>query len=151
MADTLWALKQPAAAQAHYHALLELNPGDNQGVRYTLLNLLLELESVAEAQVLLKRYKEDGMAEWLYTWALVEFRQSGASPAATRRLRAALKHNRHVVAYLSGHKRIPAHLPPYYGFGDEAEAMHYAHRYLAHWRRTPGASIRATSSSPGTK
>jgi hypothetical protein len=25
------------------------------------------------------------------------------------------------------------------GWGDEAEAQHYAARYLNHWRRTPGA------------
>jgi hypothetical protein len=44
-----------------------------------------------------------------------------------------------VPRYLTVRKRIPAQLPPYYGFGDENEAIHYAHRYLNHWRKTPGA------------
>ena len=52
---------------------------------------------------------------------------------------AALKGNKFVPRYLTGHKRIPGKLPPYYGIGDDAEAVHYAHRYLNHWRRTPGA------------
>jgi tetratricopeptide (TPR) repeat protein len=138
LADTLWGLKRREEAREHYRVLLELNPEDNQGVRYTLLNLLLEMERDAEAVALLKQY-DDGLAEWLYTWALMEFRQSGTGKAAERRLKAALKQNKHVPAYLSGRKRIPGQLPPYYGYGDEAEAVHYAHRYLAHWRRTPGA------------
>lgn len=138
LAQTLWSLKRREEARDHYRALLELNPGDNQGVRYTLLNLLLEMEQDAEAVALLKQY-DDGMAEWHYTWALMEFRQDGAGEAAEHRLKAALKHNPHVPAYLMGRKRIPNQLPPYYGFGDEAEAIHYAHGYLGHWRRTPGA------------
>ncbi len=138
LADTLWGLKRREEARGHYRALLELNPEDNQGVRSTLLNLLLEMEQDAEAVVLLKQY-DDGMAEWRYTWALMEFRKSGAGKAAERRLKAALKQNPHVPVYLIGRKRIPNQLPPYYGYGDEAEALHYAHRYLGHWRRTPGA------------
>jgi tetratricopeptide (TPR) repeat protein len=138
LANTLWALNHREAAVEHYRALLELNPGDNQGVRYSLLNLLLEMGRGAEVVALLKQY-DDAMAEWLYTWALVEFRQSGPGKAADRRLKAALKQNKHVPAYLTGRKRIPNQLPPYMGWGDEAEAMHYAHRYLNHWRRTAGA------------
>jgi tetratricopeptide (TPR) repeat protein len=138
LANTLWSLKRRDEAIEHYRALLELNPDDNQGVRYALLNLLLELDRTAEAMTLLKQY-DDGMAEWLYTWALLEFRQNGAGKAAERKLKAALKYNPHAPAYLTGHKRIPNQLPPYYGIGDEAEAIHYAHRYLNHWRRTPGA------------
>jgi len=38
------------------------------------------------------------MVEWLYTWALMEFRQRGAGRAADRRLKAALKYNKHAPA-----------------------------------------------------
>ncbi len=138
LANTLWSLQRRDEAVQHYQALLQLNPDDNQGVRYALLNLLLEVDRGDEAAALLKQYK-DGMAEWRYTGALLEFRQKGAGPAASRRLKAALKCNKFVPRYLTGRKRIPAELPPYYGIGDEAEAIHYAHRYLSHWRRTPGA------------
>jgi tetratricopeptide (TPR) repeat protein len=138
LAESLWSLQRRAEAAGHYRALLELNPGDNQGLRYALLNLLLEMDQDAEARALLKQY-DDGMAEWLYTGALLEFRQGSAGRAANRRLNAALKHNPHVPAYLTARRRIPSQLPSYYGIGDEAEAVHYAHRYLNHWRRTPGA------------
>ncbi|MBP7691422.1 MAG: tetratricopeptide repeat protein [Anaerolineales bacterium] len=138
LALTLWSLQHPDEARQHYQALLELNPGDNQGLRYELLNLLLEMNRSAEAKALLKQY-DDGMAEWLYTWALLEFQQHGAGKTANRRLAAALKQNPHVPAYVTGRRRIPVNLPPHYGFGDEDEAVQYAHRYLNHWRRTPGA------------
>ncbi|MGH2523239.1 MAG: DUF7309 domain-containing protein, partial [Anaerolineales bacterium] len=139
LARCLWGLNRHDEAIDHYHALLELNPDDNQDVRYSLLDLLLATEREAEAALLLKRYKDDGMAEWLYTWALVEFRQNGPGKTAERRLKAALKQNKHVPIYLTGKKRVPNSLPAYVGWGDDAEAAHYAARYLHHWRRTPGA------------
>jgi tetratricopeptide (TPR) repeat protein len=138
LANSLWSLQRREEAAQHYRALLELNPSDNQGIRYALLNLLLEMGQDAEVTALLKRH-DDGMAEWLYTRALMEFRRGGAGKEAERRLKAALKQNKHVPAYLTGRKRIPNQLPPYMGWGDENEAIHYAHRYLNHWRRTPGA------------
>ena len=64
---------------------------------------------------------------------------SSGRPSRRTRLAAALKYNKFVPAYLTGQKRIPIKLPPYYGIGDDAEAVHYAHRYLNQWRRTPGA------------
>jgi tetratricopeptide (TPR) repeat protein len=138
LAQTLWSLQRRDEAVTHYQALLALNPEDNQGVRYSLLNLLLEADREAEAAALLKQFK-DGMAEWRYTGALLAFRKAAAAPATERRLAAALKGNPYVPGYLTGRKRIPAQLPPYYGAGDESEAIHYAHRYLNYWRKTPGA------------
>ena len=138
LAHTLWSLQRRDEAVSHYQALLDLNPEDNQGLRYALLNLLLELDRTTDAAALLKQFK-DGMAEWRYTGALLAFRKNGASPAAERRLTGALKGNKFVPRYLTGRLRIPTQLPPYYGAGDEAEAIHYAHRYLNHWRKTPGA------------
>jgi hypothetical protein len=79
------------------------------------------------------------MAEWLYTRALVTFREQGAGKTSEKALREALAQNPHVPPYLTGQKRIPNQLPPYMGWGDEREAKHYAASYLAQWRRTPGA------------
>ena len=51
-------------ALAHYRALLELNPGDNQGVRYLLLAALLDLGLNHEAGVLLAEHDDDLQALW---------------------------------------------------------------------------------------
>jgi tetratricopeptide (TPR) repeat protein len=139
LANTLWELERGPEAVEHYRELLRLNPGDNQGIRYSLLNLLLSLNRDAEAQALLKEYKDDGMAEWLYTKALLAFRVDGASAPAEAALREAMEANSHVPAYLMGRKRIPVRLPPYLTWGGEDEAQLYASGYLPHWRRTPGA------------
>lgn len=139
LANTLWDLGRHEEARDHYRELLRLNPGDNQGIRYSLLNLLLEMQRDQEASALIKEYADDGMAEWVYTQALLAFRQQGAGARANAALRKAIKRNPHVPAYLLGKKKLPARLPPYIGFGDENEAVHYASGYLKHWRRTPGA------------
>jgi tetratricopeptide (TPR) repeat protein len=138
LATTLWDLGRGEEAVGHYREMLRLNPGDNQGNRYSLLNLLVSLKRDDEARALLNQY-DDGMAEWLYTGALLAFRKGGATKETDRALQAALKMNPHVPAYLTGQKRIPVRLPDYIGFGDENEAVSYAAGYLSHWRRTPGA------------
>lgn len=138
LATTLWQIGRKEEASQHYRDLLRLNPGDNQGIRYSLLNLWLDLGQDDEARKLLKAH-DDGMAEWLYTAALLLFRESGAGKKADAALRQALKHNKHVPAYLTGRKKIPVNLPAYIGFGDDNEASTYANSYLKHWRKTPGA------------
>lgn len=139
LATALWELGRHEEARDHYREMLRLNPGDNQGIRYSLLNLLLEMQRDQEASALIKEYADDGMAEWAYTQALLAFRQQGAGAKANAALRQAIKQNPHIPAYLTGKKKLPARLPPYVGFGDESEAVHYASGYLNHWRRTPGA------------
>jgi tetratricopeptide (TPR) repeat protein len=139
LADALWRLLQTDEAIAHFREMLRLNPGDNQGVRYLLLNLLMRLERDAEVGALLAQYDDDAMAAWLYSRALHEFRTAGASERANEALRAALKENQHVPAYLMGEKRIPHALPQTIGFGDEHEAIAYAHDHINNWRRTAGA------------
>ena len=79
------------------------------------------------------------MAEWLYTRALLTFRQEGASRKANKALKEALAQNEFVPNYLLGKKRLPRRLPEYMGFGDEKEAIAYASEALGIWRRNPDA------------
>ncbi len=138
-ANLLWNLNRRAEAVETYDEILRLNPNDNQGVRYSLLNLLLESDRMADVKKLLKKYKGDYSSVWTYTQALIEFHASGASDKANRALKAALKQNPFVPVYLTGQKRIPNRQPDYIGLGDENEAIDYASGHLNHWRRTPGA------------
>ncbi|MBI5030120.1 MAG: hypothetical protein HZB51_06300 [Chloroflexi bacterium] len=139
LADTLWRLKRKEEARDHFREMLRLNPNDNQGIRDLLLALLLEMERDDEARGLLKQYPDDWTATWLYTRALLEFRQSGASPSTSKSLADALEENPYVPAYLTGRKRIPNRLPSLVGWGEESEAIAYVSDHLNHWRRTPGA------------
>lgn len=88
---------------------------------------------------LLDDYADDGMADFLYTRALVEFRRAGASPKANTALEKAIEMNQHVPAYLTGRKSIPNRQPDYITWGGESEAANYAGQHLKHWRHTRGA------------
>lgn len=143
LAMTLWELGERGAAIEHARDLLRLNPGDNQGIRYTLLEWLFaeqnKQDTGGEVAKLLAEYEEDSSAAWLYGRALHLFMQGGVTDAATEALRAALEENAHVPAYLLGTKKLPRQLPDYVGWGDDAEAVVYADAAMPQWRSTPEA------------
>lgn len=138
LANILWELGRKEEALEHYQDLLRLNPGDNQGIRYSLLNLLLSLNRDADAEALIDQFEDDAMAEWCYSRALLTFRREGASPAAEELLAEAMETNEYVPAYLTGRKRIPNRRPAYITWGGEDEAIAYAGNYISLWRQTPG-------------
>ena len=126
-------------AAEHYWDLLRLNPNDNQGIRDFLMPCLIKLERDQDAEKLFKQYKGDCMAVWMYSRALLDFRKHGDSSVSGKSLKKALEENRHVPDYLLGRKKIPRYLPDHYGFGDENEAVLYAHGNGEAWKATPGA------------
>lgn len=125
----------------------------NQGIRYLLLALLLEIGREDEAAELMqaKDYADEWSAVWLYTRALLEFRRRGASARANKALAVALGQNPHVPAYLTGKRRLPSRRPPLIGMGNEDEAIAYASEYLNHWRSTPGAVEWLSAAKPPSK
>jgi tetratricopeptide (TPR) repeat protein len=139
LAHCLWQLGEHQQAIEHYADMLRLNPGDNQGIRYVLANCLLRENDDQALAKLLDQYKDDAMAEWLYTRALMLFRREGAGRKANAALRKALKQNQFVPAYLLGKKRLPRQLPDYIGFGDENEAVSYTAGARDQWLKIPGA------------
>lgn len=140
LADALAALEEHQAAIDHYQAMLRLNPNDNQGVRYKLVCLLLQLGDLSGAEKLLKQFAEDLSAWWVYSRALLEFAKKGKSRRSTRLLKNALSYNPFVALYLFGLTPIPKQLPDYYGFGDENEALFYVIDALFAWEAIPGAA-----------
>src|SRR5690606_28426263 len=138
------ALAQVLAAQGaedeaigHYRALLALNPGDNQGIRFLLLELLLDAGRDDEAAALFEEYDEHG-ALWTYAGVLLALRAKDQR-LARRRLRAALRANRHVSRYLTGQRELPDILPGYYSKGKDDEAVLCAESLMDAWEATPGA------------
>ena len=139
LAQCLWSLGERSQAIEHYSDMLRLNPGDNQGVRYILANCLLEEGLDEDLGELLKQYRDDAAAAWLYSRALRMFRQEGAGKKASRCLKEALEQNQFVPSYLLGQKRLPRHLPEYIGLGDESEAVVYATDAIKAWQKAKGA------------
>ncbi len=137
----LWEAGSCEEALAHAREMLELNPHDNQGIRYILSAYLAELGRYDELNKFLNEsgYKEDCSAEWLYTRALVSFVEKGDSEESREFLREALKANRYAPEYLSGLKPVPRFLPDSIAVGGEDEGFCYASRFLEAWEKAPGA------------
>lgn len=79
----LWDKGEHDEAIAHFREMLRLNPNDNQGIRYLLLDCLLELNRNEEAAALIEDYPDDGGSGWLWSRALLLFRQQGDGPGGT--------------------------------------------------------------------
>jgi len=139
LASCLWILGKRQEAMEHYTDMLRLNPGDNQGIRYALVNCLLAEEDDKAAGELLDQYKGDLSATWLYSRALLLFRREGPSRKARAQLKKALNYNHHVPLYLLEIKRLPDRMPEYVGIGDENEAVAYIVEAFEPWYKTPGA------------
>jgi tetratricopeptide (TPR) repeat protein len=139
LAHSLWTAGRRDEAVQHLQDLLRLNPGDNQGVRYTLAGFLLFLDRDDDLARLLQQYPDEASATWAYTKALLAFRQHGDTAEARQLLKDAKKTNKHIPAYLLGEKSPPAERPGYYSPGDENEALSYLGSFLAPWKSTPGA------------
>lgn len=139
LAASLWELQRHDEALEHYHEMLRLNPGDNQGIRYIVLGCLGELGRFDELEEFMRRpdYQDDCAADWLYTKALLAFRREGAGAQAASALGEAMKLNQHAPDYLTGRKSIPRRLPDRILVGGEDEGC--ASRFLAAWRLVPGA------------
>ena len=151
LAMALWRRGAREDAVDHLRAMLRLNPGDNQGVRYILAAFLAELGRDAELAALLEQYADDGAAAWAYTAALLAFRREQDTAASRKLLTEAIESNEFVPGYLLGERKMPARLPDYMGAGDAAEAVHFMNDFGAGWKGTPGALDWLRRNVSGTK
>jgi tetratricopeptide (TPR) repeat protein len=140
LAHVLWHLGERAAAIEQGRALLHLNPGDNQGIRYLLATWLLTVGDEQALEELLAQYPDEWSAQWAYTQALQAFRRHGAGRKADHALERALEVNPHVPLYLLGVLPFPEEWPAAYGMGDEQEAVVYLGQAAEPWLETPGAA-----------
>jgi tetratricopeptide (TPR) repeat protein len=132
LADCLWALGRKEDSIAHCEALLALNPDDNQGIRYGLLNRYLALGDDAAAERLFHRYAQDSSAAFLWSRVLLDLRR-GDRVAAQEDLRTAMQGNPHVADLLTGKRTPPARLPEQFSPGDRHEAALYFAGFAEAW------------------
>jgi tetratricopeptide (TPR) repeat protein len=151
LALSLWAHGMREEALAHFKEMLRLNPNDNQGVRYLLLNRLLELGRDYDVAKLLKAYRDDGSAQWLYSAALADFRRFGNVDVSRKSLARAVKMNPHVPDYLCGKKKMPRELPSLVSWGGADEAIAYVHDAHPAWAAASGALAWAEDVAGGVR
>jgi len=134
LADCLRQAGRLEEAIAHFGAMLELNPNDNQGIRDSLLGCYLLKGDLKGTRRLLKKYDGDWSA--IFNWSRVLERYlSGDLNAAAKSLQKAHKQNIYVASYLAGKKRLPERLPDYYSPGDKNEAIHCADTLAPAWKK----------------
>lgn len=137
LAAALWRLGRHQEAIGHYQAMLKLNPNDNQGIRYVLAGHLLVRDDIKALKKLIRQYEDDGAAAWLYTQALLAFREN--DPEAGKLAEEAWLANSHVPGVLSGRQPLVASMDGYITMGGEDEAADYVEENGKVWQSTPGA------------
>jgi len=139
LADCLYAKKEIDKAIKIYKEMLELNPNDNQGVRYLLSTLLLSKKDLSGFETFIDNAEEENSAVWNYNNALYHFKKSGQTTKSEKELLKAYKSNEFIIDYMLGIKDMPKELPQYVGIGDENEAVSYVSRAWLIWEKTEGA------------
>jgi hypothetical protein len=135
----------------HLQSILRLNPNDNQGARYILAAILVEVGWDNDLRQLLNQYGDDASCEWSWTKALVEFRRTGDRKASRQLLAAAMAENPHIGAYLLKLKQLPHQLPRSYVRGSEDEAVCFAFHSRFGWANTSGALAWLAKRAPSLK
>ena len=69
-----------------YEDLLELNPMDNQGIRYEISTALLRNRKLSKYEFLLKEFEDEDCALWHYNNAMYHFIQTGNSKTSNKAL-----------------------------------------------------------------
>jgi tetratricopeptide (TPR) repeat protein len=139
LAGALLKLGDDEAAISHYRDMLELNPGDNQGIRYVLMGCLLRRGDEAPLKELLAAYGDEGSAHWLYTRALLAFREGRVSKSKLVTLvKNARSANEHVPAILAGTAPPVVSDGDYITVGGAGEPTAYVAQCGPAWRGTPG-------------
>ena len=123
-------------ATAVFERMLELNPRDNQGMRYPLLGLYLAMQQPEAAARVMSRYPDEERFLGSFAWARVLERWlSGEFAQAEAALARARKVNPFVERYISGAHELPGEVPAYFKPGEESEAQVCARELAIAWRR----------------
>lgn len=139
LAQLLMQTGKSKEAIPEFEAMLELNPNDNQGIRYELMGAYLSLGRLDGARRLFKQYDERKFtATWAWAYILERF-VSGAEDEASAALVEALAQNPHMRAYVQGDRQLPRNRPDRYAMGSREEAIIAWDVLAPAWEKHPEA------------
>jgi tetratricopeptide (TPR) repeat protein len=140
LADALLRAGRVESAAAEVEGILELNPDDNQGLRYRLLAFYLALGRLDDTRRLFARYPDEFNYNTVFAWSKVlECFLSGKPEEALEALAVAQKQNAFTKAYLLGHRKLPKNPPDTYAPGSKEEAACFAADLQLAWNAHPAA------------
>jgi tetratricopeptide (TPR) repeat protein len=139
LAEALRVAGRLDEAIAEWEGMLELNPNDNQGIRYSLLAIDLALNRLEEVRKLFSKYPEFDF-NVVFAWGRVLERfLSGDLAAAKEALAAARTQNPAMQGYIKGQRKMPRTLPEGYSPGSREEAICFAEVLQTAWSTHPSA------------
>lgn len=139
VANKLLQAGQLEEACAEWQAMLELNPNDNQGVRYNLLCGLMVMGSLKDADKLFQKYDESNY-HTVFAWCKVLYLFiTGDEAQATKALVIARKQNPNSEKFVLGKGKLSTRPLDSYIGGDISEAQMYGVQLELAWSRYPKA------------
>lgn len=133
-----WGLGNLDEVEKILEEILELNPDDNQGMRYFLFILYMQKNKIDDAEKLINAYADEESATWEYNKALLLYTRSGITMQSKRAIRSAFDSNKYVPAMMITGKALPRDR----GFispGQPDEAASYIKECGPLWVRDKGA------------
>ena len=125
-------------AAAIFARMLELNPIDNQGMRYPLLGIHLGSRQPEKASALMSRFPDEEKFMASFAWARVLERWLSRNlEEAVAALARAREVNPFAERYVAGVRATPMETPDYFKPGDEAEAQTCARELSRAWTGNP--------------
>jgi tetratricopeptide (TPR) repeat protein len=107
-----------------YSYMLDLNPNDNQGVRFVLLSWLIIAGQFQKARKLLSQY-DSCIANMIYDTLLLDIVEKKSDAQIKKSYASAIDSNSHIVAFLLGEKKLPKTIPTGFSLGSVDEAVVY--------------------------
>ncbi len=139
-ARTHQSMGQWPEAIAVWETMIELNPNDNQGMRWNLVEALLFTEENQKAATLIDTtFPDDAYALWGWSRWLLAFRNRDKDDRLKELMYYAHENNEFVAQMLLDDRPLPVDLPTEMVFGHESEALHVVRGFLPAFTSTPGA------------
>lgn len=119
--------------------MLRLNPLDNQGMRWMLMEVYCRMNRLDDAERLRQKYPDEGVPFLPFTDLLIRFQKEGDSPNLRTSLREQSNCNPHIVSRLLDPSLISYEPIALFSPGSPEEANLYCQQFLSAWKATPGA------------
>ena len=130
---------QHETAISHMQDMLRLNPNDNQGVRWLLLEWYCNMNWLDQAMQLLDEYPDEATPFMELTRVCLEFQKSGRSDALEAMLQEQMELNPHIAPKLLDQAEVSPFSVHSFSVGDDDEADAYCQSFRSLWKATPGA------------
>lgn len=126
------------SAKKVYELLLNLNPLDHQGIRYKLINILIEKNDRKEINDLFARYKNDKSAIWSYSKVLYYYKNNNMFMAKDA-LKDAVNTNKYIALKLIKWTAFMQMSGVYINPVLFNEANFYCEESINLWKKTKGS------------